>query len=144
MGYARLQTEPFTLDSVLKELAQDRVGGVTFYVGTVRRSDDERTVDALTYEAYPEMAQAALDDLRKETISRFGLVDATVIHRTGRLSAGEPILLVALAGAHRAETFDAVRHFMDRLKTLVPIWKREEGSEGEHWILGPERRRARP
>jgi molybdopterin synthase catalytic subunit len=144
MGYARIQTEPFRLDDVLRELRQDRVGGVTFYVGTVRGDDDGRTVGALTYEAYPEMAQSTLEELRAETVERFGLVDAIVIHRTGRLPAGEPILLVALAGAHRGETFDAVRHLMDRLKAVVPIWKREEGSGGPQWILGPERRRSAP
>lgn len=142
MGYTRLQTEPFGIDGVLDELRRDpRTGGVTFYVGTVRGDDDGRKVDALTYEAYPEMAEKVLDHLRRETIQRFRLVDATVIHRLGAMKAGQPILLVALAGAHRAETYDAIRYFMDRLKEDVPIWKREESADGPTWILGNERRR---
>jgi len=142
MGYTRLQTQPFGIDGVLEELRRDpRTGGVTFYVGSVRGDDDGRHVDALTYEAYPEMAEKVLDQLRRNTIQQFRLVDATVIHRLGTMKAGEPILLVALAGAHRGETYDAVRYFMDRLKEEVPIWKREEAPDGPTWILGSERRR---
>lgn len=141
MGYARLQQGPFSVDDVLREITTERTGGVTFYVGTVRADDEGRRVEALTYEAFDEMAQATLESLRRETIERFGLADATVIHRNGRLVAGEPILLVALAGVHRAETYDAVRFFMDRLKEVVPIWKREEAGGGGTWVLGEGRRR---
>jgi len=139
MGYARLQEEPFSLDAVQRELTSEGSGGITLYVGTVRAQDAGRRVEALTYEAFGEMAQPTLEALRIETIRRFALVDATVIHRTGRLRAGEPILVVALAGAHRAETYDAVRYFMDRLKETVPIWKREEAATGATWILGESR-----
>jgi len=139
MGYAKIQREPFNADTILRELGGPRVGGVTLYVGTVRQDDAAGTVTALDYDAYPEMAQQELERLRTETIARFGLVDATVIHRVGRLAAGEPILLVALAGSHRQETFDAVAHFMDRLKAIVPIWKQELGDQGATWIVGTTR-----
>lgn len=144
MGYARLQSEPFRVDEVLRELRQPEVGGVTLYVGTVRGREGAAQVEALEYEAFPEMAQESLERLRQETISRFALVDAIVIHRTGRLPAGEPILVVALAGRHRAETFRAVEHFMDRLKEIVPIWKKEDGSRGPTWVVGAENRRVAP
>ncbi len=144
MGYARIQELPFSLDQVLGDLRHDETGGVTFYVGTVRRREGSTTVEALEYEAFPEMALSTLEALRQETVRRFGLVDAVVVHRTGRLVAGEPILLVALAGAHRTETFDAVRFFMDRLKEIVPIWKKEESVQGSAWILGSSNRRVPP
>lgn len=144
MGYTRIQTQRFSLDEALASLTTASTGGVAFYVGTVRARDEGRNVAALHYEAYPEMAESILEQLRQETIERFGLLDAIVIHRTGRIPAGEPVLLVALAGRHRAETFDAVRHLMDRLKEVVPIWKKEEGDAGATWILGEERRRASP
>lgn len=142
MGYARLQTEPFSVESILDELRDRRAGGVAFYVGTVRGEEEGQPIVALTYEAYPEMAEATLENLRRESIERFALVDAIVVHRAGRLAAGEPILVVAMAGEHRTEAFDALRHFMDRLKEVVPIWKREEGPSGNQWILGPDRRSA--
>lgn len=144
MGYVRLQQEPFQVDQVLRELTGPATGGVTLYVGTVRGLDDGDTVDALHYEAFPEMAQRELERLRRETVQRFGLADAIVIHRLGRLRPGEPILLVGLAGAHRKETFGAVEHFMDRLKQIIPIWKQEETRKGRAWILGPEHRRVKP
>src|SRR5688572_2098903 len=122
MGYVRLQTEAFSTDAVVAELAGDDVGGVNVYIGTVRGRDDDRRIEALTYEAFPEMAKPQLERHRTETIERFGLVDAIVIHRLGRLVAREPILLVALAGRHRKETYAAIDHFMDRLKAVIPIW----------------------
>lgn len=139
MGYARVQHDPFHLDDVLQELGGPRVGGVTFYVGTVRRDDAAGRVAALHYDAYAEMAQAELERLRTQTIEKFRLVDAIVIHRLGRLEAGAPILVVALAGEHRQETYDAVAYFMDRLKQIVPIWKQELGDAGATWILGATR-----
>lgn len=141
MGWTRIQTERFNVDDVLAELSDPRAGGVTSYVGSVRGDDDGRPVDALEYEAFPEMAERELERLRQETLTRFRLLDAIVIHRTGRLAPGEPILLVALSGRHRAETFQAVAHFMDELKQRIPIWKREHGQRSETWILGAENRR---
>lgn len=144
MGYVRLQREPFSTETVLAELKGPRVGGITLYVGTVRTEDDQRIVDALHYEAYPEMAQQQLETLRVETIARFGLVDATIIHRLGRLVANDDILLVALAGTHRKETYAAIDHLMDRLKQVIPIWKQEETRHGNTWILGEQRQRVNP
>lgn len=141
MGYVRLQHEPFSAETVLRELKGPRVGGITLYVGTVRSEDDSRRIEALHYEAYPEMAQEQLEALRTQTIQRFGLVDATIIHRLGRLVAHDEILLVALAGTHRKETYAAIDHLMDRLKQVIPIWKQEEGQEGRAWILGDKRQR---
>lgn len=141
MGYARIQTEPPELQSLLDELRQEEVGGVTLYLGTVRGRDGDRRVDALTYEAHAEMAQGLLERIRAETIRRFRLIDAIVVHRIGRFAPGECVLVVALAGAHRAETFDAVRFLMDELKREVPIWKQEEGPEGRAWVLGEKARR---
>lgn len=139
MGYVRLQREPFSLERVLRELKGPQVGGVTFYVGTVRTEDDGRRVEALQYEAYPEMATEQLERLRTETIGRFGLVDAVIIHRLGRLTADDEIMVVALAGRHRKETYAAIDHLMDRLKEIIPIWKQEESPQGHAWILGEKR-----
>lgn len=143
MGYVRLQKEPFSIDAALRELTGPTTGGVTLYVGTVRGHDRGTVVDALHYEAFPEMAQQELERLRRETVKRFGLVDALVIHRLGRLRPGEPILLVGLSGTHRKETFGALDHFMDRLKQIVPIWKQQETPKGRAWILGAEHRRVK-
>lgn len=137
VGYSRIQRGPFSLDSVRSELSGATTGGVTFYVGAVRaREAGKPDVTYLEYTAFPEMAREQLERLRLEAIERFRLTDAIVIHRVGRFSAAEAVLLVALAGAHRAETFDAVRYFMDRLKSIVPIWKQEATAAGVAWVLG--------
>jgi molybdopterin synthase catalytic subunit len=144
MGYTRIQHEAFHIDPVIAELTTPRTGGVNAYVGTVRADDDGRTVDALTYESFPEMAQPQLERLRQQTIQRFSLEDATIIHRIGTLKPGEPILLVALAGRHRKETYHAIDWFMDELKQRIPIWKKEDAPQGSTWILGPQNQRLNP
>lgn len=144
MGYARLQPEPFSLDAVLAELRHDEAGGVNLYVGTVRRHDEGQRVEALDYEAYGPMAAKSLELIRSEAVTRFHLTDAIVIHRHGRLAAGEPILVVACASVHRQQAIDATKHVMDRLKEVVPIWKKEIADATPAWILGKQRRRAVP
>jgi molybdopterin synthase catalytic subunit len=144
MGYCRIQTQPFSVDQVLGEFQDPRIGGVNTYVGTVRGDDDGRPVDHLTYEAFAEMATTTLDRLRQATIDRFGLVDATIMHRIGTFRVGEPVLLVALAGRHRKETYAAMDWLMDELKRTVPIWKREATASGPQWILGAQGQRVPP
>jgi molybdopterin synthase catalytic subunit len=143
MGFVRIQEEPFLLDELVQGVSA-QTGGVLLYVGTVRADDDGRHITHLDVEAYGTMAHRQLEALRAQTIERFGLVDATILHRTGRLEAGAAILVVALHGRHRKETFAAMDFFMNELKTRIPIWKRESGQSGPTWILGADRQRVAP
>lgn len=144
MGYSRIQEKEFRVDPVLGQLEHAASGGVAFYIGRVRGSDGRRTVETLEYQAYGPMAQSELEKVRAQAVERFGLLDAIFIHRVGRFGPGEPVLLVALSAKHRQEAFEALPHVLDRLKADVPIWKKEEGSEGEAWLLGKENRRVSP
>ena len=139
MGYARLQTADFSLDRVVSEMTDDRSGGVALYVGRVRGNDDGAVVTALEYEAFDEMAQGQLERVRAEAISKFSLLDATVIHRTGRLVAGQQVVLVACSAAHRAAALQACQWLIDEVKQRVPVWKQEVAPQGRTWILGGRR-----
>lgn len=139
MPRVRLQTEPLVPTDGWPEDVTPATGAVTVYIGTVRGDDDGRPVSALHVEAFDEMAKQELERLCDATVARFDLEDVRVVHRTGRVEAGEPILLVAVHGRHRKETFDAVEHLLDELKRNVPIWKKESGPDGR-WILGTEDR----
>lgn len=137
MGTVRLQTEPIIVDDILGVLDESATGGTAFYVGRVReRESDGRIVEALEYEVYPEMAQSELERLRVETIKRFGLVDAALIHRTGRVEAGQRIFAAACSALHRHEAFRALQFLVHQLKQRVPIWKQEHGPRGKQWIVG--------
>jgi molybdopterin synthase catalytic subunit len=105
---------------------------VTF-TGIVR--DTEAGLAAMEIEHYPGMTEAQLARFAEGAVARFGLDDALVIHRHGRLTPGEPIMMVATAARHRADAFAAAEYLMDWLKSRAPFWKREIGRDGDAaWV----------
>ena len=107
------------------------VGAVASFTGIVRGGGG---LIALTLEHYPGMTEAALNAVAAEADARFPLTALTIIHRVGRLTPGENIVLVAAASGHRAAALDAVAYTIDRLKTDAPFWKREETTAGPRWV----------
>ena len=101
-------------------------GGIGSFVGVVRGGE----VTAMTLEHYPGMTERAMDAIAAEAEQRFGLEACTVIHRVGRLQAGEPIVLVMAAATHRGGALAATGFLIDWLKTRAPFWKREERADG--------------
>jgi molybdopterin synthase catalytic subunit len=85
-------------------------------------------------EHYPGMTEAALITIAQEAVTRWGLEDALVIHRHGRLTPGETIMMVATAAPHRKDAFEAAEFLMDYLKSRAPFWKREVTSKGAMWV----------
>jgi molybdopterin synthase catalytic subunit len=109
------------------------VGAVVTFTG-VCRDEDGRLV-ALTLQHYPGMAEAEIDRIADEAEARWPLLGLTVIHRSGRMVPGDPIVLVATASAHRQAAFAAADFLMDFLKTSAPFWKKEELREGHGgWV----------
>lgn len=136
--------QPITLDDVAARVAAPEHGGITLFVGTVRgvtrpgQADQFRT-DYLEYEAYPEMAEASFAQIAAEAQARWPDISAVaVVHRVGRLEVGETAVAIAVAAAHRANTFDACHYIIDRIKQIAPIWKKEVGPDGASWIEGLE------
>ena len=105
------------------------IGGIGCFVGTVRCNPGER-VSALTLEHYPAMTERAIARIVEEAERRWSLLGCTVIHRVGRLTAGENIVLVLAASSHRQAALDATAFLIDWLKTKAPFWKREESTDG--------------
>lgn len=108
------------------------VGAVVTFAGLVR--DDSGRMQALEIEHYPAMTERALAAITQEAMARWTLADALVIHRYGRLTVGETIMMVATAARHRADAFAAAEFLMDYLKSRAPFWKKEIGPEGESWV----------
>jgi len=105
------------------------IGGIGCFVGTVRSNPGER-VAAMTLEHYPAMTERAIARIVEEAERRWSLLGCTVIHRIGRLTAGENIVLVLAASSHRQAALDATAFLIDWLKTKAPFWKREELADG--------------
>ena len=91
-------------------------------------------IQAMTLEHYPGMTEKALEAIVAEARGRWDILGVRVIHRIGRLLPGDRIVFVAVASAHRGEAFAACEFIMDYLKTRAPFWKKEETSEGGHWV----------
>jgi molybdopterin synthase catalytic subunit len=109
-------------------------GAVVTFTGLVRDMAKGRHISAMTLEHYPGMTERELSRIYDEAMSRWPLSKAVIIHRVGRLMAGEQIVFVGCASPHRDAAFDAARFMMDFLKTDAPFWKAEE-SEGEvTWV----------
>lgn len=125
---------PIDLAAVHAFLADPGAGGEVVFTGTVRDTNEGRTVQALEFEAYPEMAVAQLAKIAAEMHARWPLQKVAMIHRLGKLPLGEVVVVVGVSAGHRAEAFEACRHGIDTLKRDVPIWKREHFEGGEVWV----------
>ena len=107
-------------------------GAVVTFTGIVR--SEGGTLTAMEIEHYPGMTEAAIAGMVAEARTRWSLADALVIHRHGRLGAGEAIMMVATAAPHRANAFAAAEFLMDYLKSRAPFWKKEIGTDRAAWV----------
>ena len=105
-------------------------GAVVLFLGTVRELTDGRQTLALDYDAYPEMAEAKLAELEAEARAKWPIDKVAIVHRLGYLELGDISVAVAVSCPHRREAFDAGRFLIDELKARVPIWKKENWSDG--------------
>ena len=111
-------------------------GAVSLFVGVVRDNNLGRDVDYLEYEAYPPMAVKKMREIAEELHERWEITDVAMHHRTGRLEIGEASVAIAVASPHRKDGLEACHYAIDRLKQIVPVWKKEVWTDGEHWIEG--------
>jgi len=132
----RLQREPFDAASEAAKLTRGRsdVGAVVTFTGICRGDESGAPLVAMTLEHYPDMAEAEIARHVEEARQRWPLLGVTLIHRHGRLTPGEPIVLVITASSHRAAAFSAAEFLMDYLKTRAPFWKQVEYAGGSTWV----------
>ena len=130
----RVQTDDFDVGAESRALQADTVGGIALFVGTVRGLSSDNGVTAMTLEHYPGMTESELERIEAEARAQWPLEDVIIIHRVGRLLAGDQIVLVATASAHRQAAFDAAQFIMDFLKTDAPFWKAEERDGKTSWV----------
>jgi molybdopterin synthase catalytic subunit len=142
-----ISEEKLDLDDLLAQITLPTTGAACVFTGMVRgvtiRDDPHETV-YLEYEAYKPMAEAKMRKVVDEIRQRWPAVEGiAIVQRIGRLFPGTPTVLIACTAAHRdTGVFEAARYGIDRLKEIVPVWKKEVGSRGETWVEGeylPER-----
>lgn len=125
--------EDFNFDIEIEALkrASGNAGAVVTFTGYVRGEDG---LEALTLEHYPAMTEREIARTVAEAQSRWTLLGTTIIHRVGKLSPGERIVLVAVASSHRKASFEACEFLMDYLKTRAPFWKEEKRGSETRWV----------
>lgn len=128
--------KPLDPQALVEAVRRDESGAIALFYGVVRNENLGRNVQYLEYDAYPEMAIKKMREVAAEVRAKFEITDLGVLHRTGRLEIGETSLLVAVSSAHRAAAFEACHYAVDRIKQIVPIWKKEVWDDGEAWIEG--------
>ncbi len=137
----RVDHEPLDLDDLVAKITLPTSGAAAIFTGMVRgvtrRGDPHETV-CLEYEAYVPMAEAKMAQVADEIRERWPTVEGiAIVQRIGRLEAGTPTVLIACTAAHRdTGVFEAARYGIDRLKEIVPVWKKEIGPNGEEWVEG--------
>jgi molybdopterin synthase catalytic subunit len=122
-----VQREDFDLSAEIRRFKDPKIGAIASFVGVVREVP-------MALEHYPGMTEKAIRKIAEEAAGRWKLHDCTVIHRYGELQPGDQIVMVAVAGAHRGESFAACEFIMDYLKTQAPFWKKEQTAQGTRWV----------
>jgi MoaE-MoaD fusion protein len=128
--WARVTTDPLSVDSLIERVRDPRAGAVVTFQGVTR------DVERLEYEAYAEMAEPRIEAILRDAIERHGVCAAAAEHRIGTVPLSEPSVLVAVSAPHRGEAFAAAREMIDRIKAEAPIWKKEVAGGEERWVEG--------
>jgi molybdopterin synthase catalytic subunit len=135
----KIVEEPIEPEELFKTVLSDQDGAIVSFSGVVRNQTNGTPTNHLVYEAYPEMAEAKMSEIATFAKGRWQVDQISILHRIGTLEIGEISVLIAVSSPHRGEAFAACQYLIDRLKEVVPIWKKEVGQNGEYWVDGPDR-----
>ncbi len=131
----RLTSDPIDYAELTESVRSRASGAVVLFLGTVRELTDGRRTVALDYDAYGPMAEVKLQELETEARERWPIDRLAIVHRVGHLELGDVSVAVAVSCPHRHDAFEAARFLIDTLKVTVPIWKKENWSDGTtEWV----------
>lgn len=135
MTRSAIVTREIDPTALLAEVRSPEIGAISIFAGTVRDTNDGRSVTAIDYSAYTSMAESELESILAEARDRFGVTAIVVEHRVGPLALGDVSVAIVAAHAHRAPALDCTRFVIEEIKKRVPIWKREHYADGAlEWV----------
>ncbi len=134
MPLVQLSHSALNPDDITAEVRKDTNGAVVTFLGATRNNFQGKRVLNLEYEAFEEMALTKIEEIRKEIQAQFQIEDIAISHRIGIVPIGEISLVIAVASPHRKEAFLACHQAVDRVKEIVPIWKKEVFEDGSRWV----------
>ena len=130
----RVTTEPLSMEQITNQVIHANNGAVLTFLGTVRELTHGRRTHYLEYEAYVAMAENSLKQIGEEIAFRWPNTLTAIHHRIGRLEISEIAVVIAVSTPHRADAYEANRYAIERIKQIVPIWKKEHWDDGSSWI----------
>ncbi|MBP2243205.1 molybdopterin synthase catalytic subunit [Cytobacillus eiseniae] len=133
MNYS-IAKEPIIVQEVIDKVVQREAGAITTFIGTVRELTHGKKTLYLIYEAYESMAVKKLEQIGKEIKERWDGADVAITHRVGKLDITDIAVVIAVSTPHRADAYEANRYAIERIKEIVPIWKKEHWEDGQKWI----------
>ena len=134
MNYYEISKDPINTQEVIDKVVQREAGAITTFIGTVRELTHGRKTLFLIYEAYEAMAVKKLEQIGREIEERWANSRVAITHRVGRLDITDIAVVIAVSTPHRADAYEANRYAIERIKEIVPIWKKEHWEDGEEWI----------
>ncbi|AIE61613.1 molybdenum cofactor biosynthesis protein MoaE [Bacillus methanolicus] len=133
MNY-EITKEPINIQSVIDKVIQREAGAITTFIGTVRELTNGKKTLFLIYEAYEAMAVKKLEQIGNEIQERWKGAKVAITHRVGKLDITDVAVVIAVSTPHRADAYEANRYAIERIKEIVPIWKKEHWEDGEEWV----------
>ncbi|MFI5398015.1 MAG: molybdenum cofactor biosynthesis protein MoaE [Candidatus Binatia bacterium] len=140
----QIVSEPIDIAGVTATVADPGTGATVTFIGTTRNYNEDRRVIRLEYEAYPEMALAEMRKIGEEAKQHWPIEQVAIVHRIGVVPLGDASVVIAVSAGHRHAAFEACHFAINRLKEVVPIWKKEHFDGGEIWIGSQTGRRFEP
>jgi molybdopterin synthase catalytic subunit len=126
---------PIDVAALISAAQRPDCGAISTFVGTTRIDESgEASVEYLEYEAYRPMADRKLEEIGAEIEKRWDVREVSIVHRIGRVEPGEASVAIVVASPRRGPAFEASRYAIERIKQVVPIWKREVWSDGYVWV----------
>jgi molybdopterin synthase catalytic subunit len=126
--------DPISTQPVIDRVKKTSHGAIVTFIGTARDNSEGKRVLYLEYETFSEMAEKKLKEICAEINDRWKIEDVDIVHRVGKIETGETVLVIAVGAAHRLEAFQACQYAIDRIKEIVPVWKKEFYENGSSWI----------
>jgi molybdopterin synthase catalytic subunit len=126
---------PIDVGVLISAAQRPDCGAISTFVGTTRVDENNgASVEHLEYEAYKPMANRKLEEIGAEIEERWDVREVSIVHRIGRVEPGEASVAIVVASPRRGPAFEASRYAIERIKQVVPIWKREVWSDGYVWV----------
>lgn len=134
MKFFEIAQEPINTQSVIDKVVQREAGAITTFIGTVRELTHGKKTLYLIYEAYEPMAVKKLEQIGQEIEEKWSGSKVAITHRVGKLDITDIAVVIAVSTPHRADSYEANRYAIERIKQIVPIWKKEHWEDGQEWI----------